>query len=91
MTSFLTVASTPKEEIKAPSLPSPPTMSITTEHECQLAMLRRALEGKASGTREAQERFVEEFVGLQARQEERMRTLVQAHKDLRQVSQPCGI
>ena len=65
-----------------PSLPSPP-VSIT--HERQLEMLRRALEGKVGRSREEQESFVEEFVAVQARQEDSVRGLVQAHRDLRQV------
>lgn len=63
----------------------PLQVTLAPEHETHLQMLRCALEGKVGKSAEEQEQFVEEFVRVQARQEEKFRSVACLNYDLRKV------
>ncbi len=75
----ISVPSTPREEVRI-SLSSP--LDLSSDREAMLEMVQRVLDGKV----EDKDRFLEEFIALQNRREERVQSVLKINKDLQQVS-----
>ena len=79
------VPSTPREDVQA-RLVSPEAPFLERERDQELEMVRKALNGKVGETVEAKEAFIQDFIKLRIRQEDRVQGLIQTNKMLHQVT-----